>query len=105
MNIDKIKNDPGVRLITEDLGDTNLPLLVGGAIIDIDRNKKPKDYDICNAIHHLDDLIQKGWKFICETKTAITLTKNSFTLQLLKTNWKNFEFKISQSRYNFKIAN
>lgn len=99
MDIEKIKKDPGVILINKDLKNGEL---VGGALIDIDRGVKPKDYDVCLAAWKVDDLVKLGWQFLYETKTAYTLLKNDIYLQLLKTIKDDFDFKISQSCYSLQ---
>lgn len=104
MDINKIKNNNCIKLLTEDLKFNSGAKLVGGAVIDLLEDRIPKDYDIKMLINdlYIDKLLDKGYKYICETKTAYTFTKNEFIIQFLKTEPKDFEFKISQASYNFK---
>ena len=94
---EKIKANDIIRMISESLPNKNC-YLVGGAIIDILEGRKPKDYDITN-FYSFNRLKEKGFIFICETKTAYTYTFNGFMIQFLKTTVENFEYKISQSKY------
>lgn len=77
--------------------------LVGGAVLDIIERKTPKDYDF---IYGSDSIIEKflknGFKFIQTTKSATTLKKGKIIIQFINTPLANFDFKISQTRYDIK---
>lgn len=78
--------------------------LVGGAVVDLLDGKKPKDYDFTNtsSTYFFKALKELGYIWQYETKTASTYKKENSVVQILKTDIKDFEFKISQSYYNLK---
>lgn len=74
--------------------------LVGGAVIDIIDNRKPKDYDFLGWNQSIiDKFMDNGYRYVGDTKTAITLIKDAVVVQFLKTDLDRFEFTISQSTY------
>lgn len=74
------------------------PKLVGGAVVDIVQGRTPKDYDIIDAGKSFRaELINQGFKYKWETKTAVTFTKEGIVVQLLKTKMEDFDFTVSQS--------
>jgi hypothetical protein len=109
----KISNDPIVNYISSIIGNgKSSTYLVGGAVIDIMENRKPKDYDIIdkNIKKSIPILIDHGWKFLYSTSMTTTLIEpeNNIIVQFLKTNVTEFEFIISQIAYNFgeeKVCN
>jgi tRNA nucleotidyltransferase/poly(A) polymerase len=70
--------------------------LVGGAVIDILEGREPKDYDIIGSLN------TELMTFIRETKTAKTYFYKGITIQELKTDISDFDFKISQSSFEIK---
>lgn len=77
--------------------------LVGGAVLDIINKKTPKDYDFVGWTQDvLKKLLDNGYKFCHETKSAVTIKKGETIIQLINTDLKDFDFKISQSRYSVK---
>lgn len=95
------KEDPIISLALElNVGDIKL---VGGAVIDIIEGRKVKDYDFLNFSLH--DAKKLGFKYSHDSKTATTyindknanLIKGDFTIQALKTDINDFDFKISQA--------
>lgn len=95
------KEDPIISLALE-LNVSDIKL-VGGAVIDIIEGRKVKDYDFLNFSPH--DAKQLGFKYSHDSKTATTyindksanLISGDFTIQALKTDINDFDFKISQS--------
>jgi len=95
------KADPIVNLALE--LNVNDIKLVGGAVIDIIEGRKVKDYDFLNFSPH--DAKKLGFKYSHDSKTATTyindksanLIAGDFTIQALKTDINDFDFKISQS--------
>lgn len=78
-------------------------ILVGGAVVDLIDSRKPKDYDLLtSADGFVKGLISEGFKYCHESKTARTYSKGSLTVQILKTDISDFDFKISQSRFLLK---
>lgn len=80
--------------------------LVGGAVVDIALGKEPKDYDIVGVpeSHHKYGL-GKEFVFVSETMWAYTYMLENKTIQFLKKNDWDFEFKISQSKYELNTGN
>lgn len=81
--------------------------LTGGAVIDILKDKKPKDFDIytttpiVTVLEKSQDVIDL--KLLYTSRTAITfLYKNETTIQILKRPPESFKFTIEQSKYNIK---
>lgn len=95
---EKIKSHPKVKIIKELLPYSGT--LTGGAILDIAEGKEPKDFDILNADRA--KFIISGFIFAGETKTATTLIKGDLIIQLLKTIPDNFDYTISQGKYDFR---
>ena len=99
------KADPIISLALE-LDVSNIEL-VGGAVVDILEGRKVKDYDFLNFSSH--DAKKLGFKYSHDSKTATTyindesanLLKGNFTIQALKTDSNDFDFKISQSQLYF----
>jgi len=87
------KEDPLIKVILEN----NLlnVKLVGGAVLDILNNKKPKDYDF--SVFSAEKAKKLGFKYSHDTKTATTYIKDDIIIQVLKTNIEDFDFKISQA--------
>ena len=80
------------------------PRLVGGSVVDILEGRIPKDYDIKTNLP-TDEIIKKGFKFIRETATATTFEWEDGngiiqTLQTLRNDIYDFDYKISQSSFN-----
>lgn len=82
------------------------PKLVGGAVVDIVQGRTPKDYDIIDAGQKFrSKLIDNGFKYKWETKTAVTLIKDKIVVQLLKTKIEDFDFTVSQSYMYLNTGN
>lgn len=76
-------------------------LLVGGAVIDIIEDRKPKDYDIIGVSDMKMKLLQEsGFKFQYDSKTATTFKKGDIIVQVLKNKISDFDYTISQSRFS-----
>jgi len=76
--------------------------LVGGAVIDLLEDRTPKDYDLIGLSYsNLDKLKTLGFEFIEDSKTAITLKYENLEVQLLKGIIEEFDYTISQSKFNF----
>jgi hypothetical protein len=73
--------------------------LVGGAVIDILEGRKVKDYDFTQI--YSSDIVKLGFKYSHDSKTATTYVKDGFTIQLLKTDINDFDFKISQANLSW----
>lgn len=97
---------PKIKILKEIFDKCNGIELVGGAVIDILSFREPKDYDLINYIPSIYDkyLLDAGFFFQYETKTARTWVRNKIIIQTLKTNKDNFDFTISQASYNLKSA-
>lgn len=80
--------------------------LIGGAVVDIALGKEPKDYDIVGVHenHHKYGLGEE-FVFISETMWAYTYMLENKTIQFLKKGDWDFEFKISQSKYELNTGN
>lgn len=75
--------------------------LIGGAVIDIIEDRKPKDYDIMGVSDSQTKyLLGAGYEFQYSSRTAETFKKGNIIVQLIKATLEQFDFKISQSRYN-----
>lgn len=97
--VEKLNNNPILRMLFEPFkGKYDIPYLTGGAVIDILDGRTPKDYDFLGT-SQLNVFLSNGFKFICETHYAITLTNAKNVVQLLKTNKNDFDFTISASQY------
>lgn len=98
------KADPIISLALE-LNVENIKL-VGGAVIDIIEGRKIKDYNFLQFSPH--DAEKLGFKYSHDSKTATTYVKEGFTIQALKTDINDFDFKISQATlyltYDKKIS-
>lgn len=81
--------------------DTSTTLkLTGGAVTDIMDGRKPKDYDFVGWTDKtVERLLDGGFIFVSETKTAKTFKKGYIVVQLLHTFIENFEYTISQATY------
>ena len=103
---EKIKNHEAVKLFKKITGEqfyNSSFCLVGGAIIDILEDRKPKDYDFLGHTEGvINKFIDEGFEYCYETKSAITLRKSGYIVQFLKTLSSSFDFKISQAKYSFK---
>ena len=77
--------------------------LAGGAVVDILEGRKPKDYDLVNAIQQpvFTAFRNAGFEFVSDSRTAITYKRNNLVVQFLKVGYTQFEYTISQSRYSF----
>ena len=80
--------------------------LIGGAVVDIALGKEPKDYDIVGVpeSYHKYGLGEE-FVFISETMWAYTYMLGNKTIQFLKKGDWDFEFKISQSKYELSTGN
>ena len=89
------EKDPFVKAVLE-LSEHSSIQLVGGSVIDILEKRKPKDYDLIGYVSStlLKDL---GLVYQYETKTAKTYRKDKLTVQILKTEKADFDFKISEA--------
>lgn len=87
------KADPIISLALEQ--NVRSVNLVGGAVIDIIEGRKVKDYDFLNFSPH--DAKKLGFKYSHDSKTATTYIKGGLTIQILKTDINDFDFKISQA--------
>lgn len=100
----KLKSDISIIYLTnllEDCYAANLKL-VGGAVVDILEGRKPKDFDFIDWNERLvEDLMNKGFAYICATKSAITLKNDEVTIQLIHTELEHFDFTISQTYLSF----
>lgn len=86
--------DPFVKMITEISEGISSVILIGGSVIDILEGRKPKDYDCVGTLYEN----KLGLEYSHETKSAKTFKKGDLTVQLLKTDTTDFDFKISQAR-------
>ena len=82
--------------------------LTGGAILDILKCEKPKDYDLTTNVP--EDLMcyffDRGAKLLYVSSTAITMKYEELQIQILKTSRNQFDFTINQGRFNLgKISN
>ena len=90
------KADPIISLALEkDI--TNIKL-VGGAVVDILEKRKPKDYDFYTL--NSEEADKLGFKYSHDSKTATTYVKDELTIQVLKTDVNDFDFKISQATFS-----
>lgn len=105
-NKELLDNHPKIKLLKEIFEKCNGVELVGGAVIDILSFREPKDYDLINYIPSIYDahLLNAGFFFQYETKTARTWMRDKIVIQTLKTNKENFDFTISQASYHLKRA-
>ena len=76
-------------------------LLVGGAIIDILEDRKPKDYDILNQSASMQTLIKEGFRFVRKTNTATTY---KFNTEKSKDNVLQVLHAIDSSEFDFTIS-
>lgn len=102
---EKIKDNVVVKSLSQIARDSKdcTPVLVGGAVVDIIDGKEPKDYDIIvygDEKQFVKSLEKCGYRFLMESKTAITYFNYGIEVQLLKTNIKDFDFTVSQSNVN-----
>ena len=104
INKELLDNHLNIKILKDIFKKCNGIQLVGGAVIDILSGKEPKDYDLINYIPSIYDryLIEAGFLFQYETKTARTWIKDKIIIQTLKTNLNNFDFTISQSSYDLR---
>ena len=105
LDINNLENNRNLNELSESIKYNNI--LVGGAVVDLLENKKPKDYDflITNETSLNIDilkLIGKGYKYVNDSKTAITLCKDSIVVQFVKIKPEFFDYTISQTSYNIK---
>lgn len=106
MDIEIILQDAFVKevqeLVSKDFRYASINL-VGGAVVDLLEGRKPKDYDLkCNIISSEIDFAKKlGLKYKWDTKVATTYEREGIIVQFLKTDIKDFDFKISQSKLEF----
>lgn len=99
---DLISEHPVIKILT-DIFLTSSTGVVGGAIIDIIEDRKPKDWDVVGwNSNHFKKITDSGFKFENDTKTAITYKKEEIILQLLKIRREDFDFKISQTIFYLK---
>jgi hypothetical protein len=73
--------------------------LVGGAVIDILEGRKVKDYDFFNLTSVGAEKL--GFKYSHDSKTATTYIKDNFTIQVLKVDINDFDFKISMAKLSW----
>lgn len=99
-----LKNNEKVKILKEIFSSVYSVKLVGGAVIDILEGREPKDYDLIYFIPSLHNkhLLNAGFEFQYETKTARTWTKDDITIQTLKTDKDDFDFTISQAIWDLK---
>lgn len=83
--------------------------ITGGAVVDILRGVKPKDYDI---LHHtsLENLLRENSKFKLEyvTKSAVTFSFGNSIIQLIYKPPTNFPYTIEKGQYSLtsqKLSN
>lgn len=99
--LDKIISNDIIQKLTLIFNDNyRSTKLVGGAIVDILEDRIPKDYDIING--YSDKLLEAGFSFKYSTKTADTYHDGNICVQFLKTTLDKFDYKISQSEFDFK---
>ena len=80
--------------------------LIGGAVVDIALGKEPKDYDIVGVPESSHKYgLGEEFVFISETMWAYTYMLENKTIQFLKKSDWDFEFKISQSKYELNTGN
>lgn len=107
MNSQKIQSNSNIKYFHELLGEIkygwqNLQL-VGGAVIDILEDRKPKDFDFIKwSENNISTFVEAGFEYQYETKSAKTYKKGDITIQFINTPLENFDFKISQAYYDFK---
>lgn len=101
---ERLDNHPKIKRLKEIFDKCNGIELVGGAVIDIMALQEPKDFDLIGHIPSIHDkyLLEAGFFFEYETKTARTWMRDKITIQTLKTSRENFDFTISQASYNLK---
>ena len=89
------EKDPFIKTVLA-LDENSSIQLIGGPVIDILEKRKPKDYDLIGYVSStlLKDL---GLVYQYETKTAKTYRKDKLTVQILKTEKADFDFKISEA--------
>lgn len=98
---DKIKNYVIIPQLKEALKIFPVVYLTGGAVIDIIDGRCPKDYDFLGFYETaLEKLLDLGFVFVMETAYAYTYDFKGFKIQFLKKDISEFEFKISQAKYN-----
>ncbi len=99
----KVANNPVVQelmLTFKECPYDNI-FLIGGAIVDLIENREPKDYDIMGVSDsQVKHLLKAGYEFQYDSRTSKTFKKGKVVVQLIKATLEQFDFKISQSRYN-----
>lgn len=109
MNKELILEDPPIKELLEYLNYNRMYGtldLVGGAVIDLLEGRKPKDYDIITGGGKFESILgELGYYWKYETKTSSTYVKDNVTIQILKTQLKDFDFKISQSKFSLTGKN
>lgn len=104
-----LKQDLFLKLLKEEINklDTSHKpkvTLVGGAVIDILRGVRPKDYDLLhNSI--LEKALKENPNFKLEytSKSAMTFSINGFIVQLLYKNVSEFSYSIERSEYDVTV--
>jgi len=100
--VEKLLEDPIIAEINSNRDESKSHLkynLIGGAVIDILEDRKPKDYDFLNnSSASLITILKKiGFKYSHSSKTATTYSRGEDVIQILKTNKEDFEYTISQA--------
>lgn len=104
---DKVLRDPIIKKFSEKL--RNFPTvfkdrlyLTGGAIIDIIDGRKPKDFDFytedVDAFFKFMEYMR--FEYMYSTEYSYTFKYSNMVIQLLKKRIDEFEFTVSQSKYD-----
>jgi hypothetical protein len=98
--IKKLENHPILKSFKEIVGTQNV-ILTGGAIVDILDGRNPKDYDFIgvNTLHQ-QKFVDAGYVLYSDTRTAKTFKNNGIVVQFLKTKVEEFDYTISQGKFN-----
>lgn len=99
----KISEHPVVKQLAEVFINRSDVHLIGGAVLDIMEDREIKDFDLLGwGGNTAEILVKNGFTFVSDTKTAVTFEKEDVILQLLKITKEEFDFTISQTRFNFR---
>lgn len=103
LDTNNLENNNNLKTLSNFIEYNNI--LIGGAVVDLLENKKPKDYDflITNPTSLKIDILKlmdEGFKYISDSRTAITLCKDTTKVQFVKIQPEFFDYTISQANYN-----
>lgn len=102
----KISEHPVVKQLAEIFLSRSDVHLIGGAVLDIMEDREIKDFDLLGwGSDATKILVENGFIFVSDTKTAITFEKESVVVQLIKITKEEFDFTISQTRFVFRSKN